>query len=107
MANFSATINGDTPVLVDFYDDTSYPCQTMSRILQELKSRVGDRVKILKVNTGRNPQATRAYRVKNVPALILFKKGRIQWRWSGVVLPDELLRVLASSEQQTMTHENH
>lgn len=108
MANFSTYINGETPVLVDFYADWCQPCKTMSRILEELKSRVGDRARIIKVNIDRNPKVTLTYRVKSVPTLILFRKGEIVWRWSGIVLADELQRVIQSVEQRRAPdYENH
>lgn len=109
MENFSAAINGDTPVLVDFYAEWCTPCKTMSRILDELKTRAGGQVRILKVNIEKNPHVALLYRIKSVPTLLLFRKGRILWRWSGIVLPDELLRVLHSSGEphQTVHYESH
>lgn len=109
MEDFLSVIKGDTPVLVDFYAEGCTPCKTMSRILDEVRTRAGSRVRILKVNIDRNPHITLFYRVKSVPALLLFHKGSIVWRWSGIVLSDELLRILHSCEQehQTIRYESY
>lgn len=88
--NFSEFLKSDTPVLVDFYAEWCGPCKMMSPILQELKSRLGPRVSILKVDVDKNPRAAQVYNVQGVPTLILFHKGEMKWRQSGVVSVREL-----------------
>jgi thioredoxin 1 len=34
------------------------------------------------------------FQIQGIPTLILFKKGEIKWRQSGVVLSNELERVI-------------
>ena len=48
--SFSELIKGDTPVLVDFYADWCMPCKMMTPILQEVKSRMGDALQIIKID---------------------------------------------------------
>lgn len=95
--NFSEFLKSDTPVLVDFYAEWCGPCKMMSPILQELKSRLGARVSILKVDVDKNPRAVQVYNVQGVPTLILFHKGEMKWRQSGVVsvreLEDKILEI--------------
>ncbi len=87
---FSEIINQDKPVLVDFFAEWCGPCKMMSPILSEVKSKVGDAVSVLKIDVDKNPQAASNFQVKGVPTLILFKKGKVLWRKSGVVPADEL-----------------
>ncbi len=82
---FNEIINGETPVLVDFYADWCGPCKMMNPILKSLKKKMGDRINIIKVDAEKNPDAAIKYQVRGVPTLILFKNGRILWQQAGVV----------------------
>lgn len=82
---FSELINGDTPVLVDFYTDWCGPCKLMDPTLKTLKKMMGNSIHIIKVDAEKNADATIKYQVRGVPTLILFKSGRILWQQSGVV----------------------
>ncbi|WP_134090961.1 thioredoxin [Olivibacter sp. XZL3] len=96
MATFSEIIKGQTPVLVDFYAEWCGPCKIMAPILDQVKSRLGDDVIILKVDVDKNPQAANSFQVRGVPTLILFKNGEIKWRQSGVVQQNQLEQVINS-----------
>ena len=100
MASCSELIKGDTPVLVDFYAEWCGPCKTMAPVLQQLAGKMGDQVKILKVDVDKNPQAAQAYQVQGVPTFVLFKAGKIVWRQSGAMPMDVLEKTIAQNSRK-------
>lgn len=83
--SFNEIINGDKPVLVDFYADWCGPCKMMTPIIDQVSKEESENVRVLKVDVDRNQQAASTYDIRGVPTLLLFKNGNIVWRQSGVV----------------------
>jgi thioredoxin 1 len=97
---FQELIEGDTPVLVDFFAEWCGPCKMMQPILEDTSKQLGAKVKILKVDVDRNPLAASKFQVRGVPTLLLFQKGQVVWRQSGVVPAQQLVMVV---ENQLLT----
>ncbi len=94
---FQELIEGDIPVLVDFFAVWCGPCKMMQPILEETSKHMGEKVKIVKVDVDKNPLAASKFQVRGVPTLILFHKGNIIWRQSGVVPTHQLIQVLETN----------
>ncbi len=92
--SFWDIINADKPVLVDFYADWCGPCKMMTPVIEQLKTAVGDKARILKINVDMAPAVSSQYGVTGVPTFILFKKGNIVWRQSGAMGMDQLKRAI-------------
>lgn len=97
--SFNDLLNSSTPVLVDFTAAWCAPCRMMKPILEELHQKMGDTIRIIKVDVDKNPQAAMAYNVSGVPTLILFQNGKNLWRQSGVVQTSQLERIIKQYAQ--------
>lgn len=83
MSKFQEIVKSETPTLVDFYATWCGPCQTMMPILDQLKSNLGDKIRILKIDVDKNQDIANKFKVRGVPAFVLFQEGEILWRQSG------------------------
>ena len=105
--------------LVDFFATWCHPCKMMHPILEQVKEVLGDRIRIIKVDvdkygvTANQPMEQREqksnlfglcrvatkeddsqYGIQSVPTLMLFRRGEVLWRTSGVVQKSELLATI-------------
>ena len=87
-------LNDDKPVLVDFFAEWCGPCKVQAPVLKEVKTDVGDLVRIIKIDVDKSPAIAQQYQVSGVPTLILFRKGQPIWRQSGVASKKQLVDVI-------------
>ena len=68
----------------------------MAPILKELAAKMGERIRIIKIDVDRNPAIAGKYHIQGVPTLILFERGNIRWRESGVRSASDLQKIMES-----------
>ena len=93
-ASFADLINNDTPTVVDFYAEWCGPCKMMKPILEQVKTNVGDRVRIIKIDVDKNQALAEMFQIRGVPTLALFKKGELKWIQPGVVQAQQLESII-------------
>ena len=90
-ANFNKLVSSEIPVLVDFYADWCGPCKMQAPILSEVAKELGGKAKIVKIDVDKNQEIASRFQVRGVPTLILFKKGAVVWKSSGVANKAQLI----------------
>jgi thioredoxin 1 len=93
-SSFKDLINNEKPTFIDFSAEWCGPCKMMGPILEDFKSKVGDKVRVVKIDIDRNPSVAMTYQINSVPTLMLFKGGQLIWRQSGVVPTNQLIQVV-------------
>ena len=91
---FNDIIQGDKPVLIDFFAEWCGPCKLMKPILTELRQRMGDKIRILKVDVDKSPVVSSAFDIQSVPTLMLIRNKDIVWRQAGVVQASQLEQII-------------
>jgi thioredoxin 1 len=97
MASFKEAISGSVPVLVDFHAEWCGPCKMMPPILDQVKDKLGENVKIIKIDVDKNKALADAYAVRGVPTLMVFKDGKLAWRESGLRQANELVQIVKTN----------
>ena len=95
MEKFNEMINGEQLTLVDFFATWCGPCKMMHPIMEQLKEKMGDDIRILKVDVDKNEALSMQYRIQSVPTLMLFKKGEMLWRQSGAISLNDLMQKIS------------
>ena len=96
METFNEVISGDQLVLVDFFATWCQPCKMMHPILEQLKSQLVHKIRVIKIDVDRNNTTAARFNIQSVPTLMLFWKGEVLWRRSGVTQSSELLQIINS-----------
>jgi thioredoxin 1 len=76
-------------VAVDFWAPWCGPCRRIEPALERLALYYEGRMKLGKLNVDAYPEIARKYGVRGIPALILFRDGRVVDRRSGAFSEDD------------------
>ena len=94
MSSFNNIIQSDKQVLVDFFATWCGPCQMLAPILKDVKTNLGERISIIKIDVDKNQAVAAQYQVRGVPTMILFQNGKQLWRQSGVISKEEIIKII-------------
>lgn len=83
-ANFEAEVlNSDQPVLVDFWATWCGPCLAIAPMIEELAIEMGGKAKVGKLDVDNNPETAAKFGIRGIPALLVFKGGKVVDQFLG------------------------
>lgn len=94
-AAFDAEVlQSDKPVLVDFWAEWCGPCRMLAPTIDAIADEYQGRVKVGKLNVDENNQTAFRYQVRGIPAILLFKGGKVVDQRVGAVPKSELTKMI-------------
>lgn len=89
-------LNSDKPVFIDFWSAYCQPCKVQMPIVEEIAGEYSDKIKFGKFEVGDNPEIPAKYQILSIPALAIFKNGKIVEYKTGLQKKDTLKKMLRS-----------
>jgi thioredoxin 1 len=87
-------LEADTLVLVHFWAPWCGLCRMIEPALNRFLQESGETVKLLGINADENLRLASSYRITNLPTVLLFKDGKLLYRFDQLHRRDELSDLL-------------
>lgn len=82
----------NAPVVVDFWAPWCTPCLWLEPVITGLAAEKADEWKLVKVNTDVHVDLAAEYGIQGIPAIRIFRDGKIIGRYNGMMYKNDLSR---------------
>jgi len=75
----------DILVLVDFWAEWCMPCLMLDPVLEKITDEHKGKIVLAKLNVDKSPKMSQIYRIDSIPAVKIFKKGKLVDEFIGAL----------------------
>jgi thioredoxin 1 len=97
----SKVLQSDTPVLVDFWAAWCGPCRALAPVVDQVATEYNGKLKVMKMDVDQNNMTPGRYGIRGIPALLVFKEGKVAEQIVGYVpketIDKSVAKVLATT----------
>lgn len=90
----SEVIRSTQPVLVDFYATWCGPCKKQVPIMEEIAKEYSGKARVAKINVEDGKIKATEYGISSIPALLVFKDGKVVEKMIGLHSQSQLSDIL-------------
>jgi thioredoxin len=94
--HFQSLINGDKPVLVDFWAPWCVYCRRIAPAYEKIAEQYGETLVVGKVNIDEQPQIALSEQIEVIPTLVLYQNGNAL---GSIVAPESKAAIEAFIEE--------